>query len=204
MASKPIVRPPSVNPYSLVICGGCHDVRGRVPDWGPGAEQLCSCTPLEIRRNHAPSGGADHCTYVELCRCCGLVLLGSGSRWSTWFCEQCRPLIRGLNRAVGRVVVPIGRHSLMNGVGLPGPWTATPAAVEMFTRASIGLFDRIEALGRYARSVVERNVVALGLPPDTDVHVGEYLAAVRRSDLRCEDGFFALLLDFALVDGAPA
>lgn len=199
MASNHIARPQSIEPYSLVICGDCYGVRGRFPERGADAEQLCSCAPVETRRNRRPSGGADHCTYVELCRCCGLVLLSSGSRWSVWFCEQCLPLIAGLNRAVGWMTAPIGRHSVMNGVGLAASSTASHAAVEQFTAASIGLFERIGALEQYARAVVEQNVELLDLPVDTDVYVGEYLAAVRRSQLRCDDAFFALLFNFALT-----
>lgn len=204
MASNQIARPQPVKPYSLVICGDCREVRGRFPERGADAEQLCSCAPMETRRNRRPSGGADHCTYVELCRCCGLVLLRSGSRWSVWFCEECLPLIAGLNRAVGRMTAPVGRHSVMNGVRLVGSSTASRAAVEQFTEASVGLFERIGALQQYARAVVEQNVELLALPMDTDVYVGEYLAAIRRSQLRCDDAFFALLFNFALIQGEAA
>jgi hypothetical protein len=92
----------------------------------------------------------------------------------------------------------------MNGIGLAGPSTAEPQAVESFARLSVGLFDRIGELDRYARSVVRRQTEALGFAAGSDVYVGEYLAAVKRSDLRCDDGFFALLFKFALSDGAIA
>ena len=33
-----------------------------------------------------------------------------------WFCRECLYRVKDLNNGAGRCVVPIGRHSLMNGV----------------------------------------------------------------------------------------
>ena len=103
-------------PGELLVCHSCLLLKGPVPGRTDGARQFCDCTPGEVRRAQSRWGG-DFNTYAELCRCCGLVLLRSGSRFSIWFCTQCLEAIKALNRSAGRSLVPIGRHSFMNGVG---------------------------------------------------------------------------------------
>lgn len=198
MASR-VIRPHSAKPGALQICAECRGLHGAYTEYHPDAVQSCHCSRRTPPVPCEPVGRADHCTYAELCRCCALVLLPSGSRFSVWLCEACGPLVKGLNRAVGRAIVPIGRHSLMAGVGLRGGRDIPPQAVEAFTTASIGLFDRIGQLEEYARSVVGRNLELLGFEPGAEIYLGEYLHAVRRSQLRCDDAFFDLLFDFALA-----
>ncbi|HVA10428.1 MAG TPA: hypothetical protein VNG12_27250, partial [Acidimicrobiales bacterium] len=97
------------------VCGSCHQVRGTAL---AGFHQRCACEP--VPDPDEPRFGQDFLMAAELCRCCGLVLLPSGSRWSVWFCPPCTRLARSFNEQLGRCVIPIGRHSLMNGVGLKG------------------------------------------------------------------------------------
>jgi hypothetical protein len=47
-------------------------------------------------------------------------LLASGSRWSPFFCRPCQERVRALNHAVGRLVIPVGRRSMMNGIAAGG------------------------------------------------------------------------------------
>lgn len=103
-----------LDPGALVICGRCCALRGKIPD-DDGAGQRCKCTPLEVRQQEPTWHRYDYNTYAELCRCCGLVLLKSGNRYSVWFCEPCKEAVVALNRAAGRCLIPIGRHSIMNG-----------------------------------------------------------------------------------------
>lgn len=191
---------PRVTPGSLVICGECHALRGRVPEGGvrgdlvdDGAEQFCRCPPIEVRPA-VPVWGGDYNTYAELCRCCGLVLLASGSRYSVWFCQTCRPLVVALNRASGRCVVPIGRHSIMNGVRIRAGQLQSPVVVEGFVNNIRSLFASIGGLEGYARGVVARNLVDLGFEPGRNVYLGKYLWTVRRSHLTPQDGFAELVV----------
>lgn len=158
------------------ICGRCHAVRGGPIGTVDGVTvwQRCDCVPaggLPVQ----PTVG-DFNTALELCRACGLVALDSGSRWSVWFCRPCATQARGLNEQVGRCVVPIGRHSLMNGV------TARSASSEDI--ASFGsqmsiILDAAAATERWSRTVVRENVVAVGQPHHVDLDVSSYLASVR-------------------------
>ncbi|MFP5255368.1 MAG: hypothetical protein ACLGI8_05890 [Acidimicrobiia bacterium] len=178
---------------SLRICGTCHRLRGPVPDHDDGAEQLCDCTPQEVR--HAqPLWGGDHNTYAELCRCCGLRLLSSGSRFSVWFCDYCKPLVVTLNRQLGRYLVPIGRHSIMSGVAVRPAEVGFTAAAELLADITHEMIAGIGNIKDWARTVVARNLEVLGFEPDTDVYLGKYLWTVRKADLHPAPAVVALML----------
>jgi len=68
-----------MNYGSLLVCATCGDIKGPVPDLGDPAvrvraRQAAPCRPRWERY--------DYNTAYELCLCCGLVALRSGSRWS--------------------------------------------------------------------------------------------------------------------------
>jgi hypothetical protein len=186
---------------SLVICGRCHWLRGPVPDRDDGAHQLCRCGPAEERQAQ-PLWGGDHNTYAELCRCCALRLLPSGSRWSVWLCDDCKPLVVSLNRQLGRTVVPIGRHSLMHGLALRPSDVHRPDRVEHFVADVHGLAGLIGGLETYSRGVIARTEAALGFDPTADVFLGKYLWAVDRSELEPAGAFVSLALHVLLPDVA--
>jgi hypothetical protein len=182
----------AVHPGALVICARCRQLKGPVPDRTDRVRQLCACTPVEVRRAE-PRWGGDHNTYAELCRCCGLELLPSGSKWSVWFCEPCKTSVRDLNKAAGRCVIPIGRHSMMNGVAATGAQLATDDAIDAFTRRLTTFVERIDFLDAHACAAVERNLLALGFGVEHDVPLADYLAALERSPLSPEAAFRALV-----------
>ena len=73
-------------------------------------------------------------------------------------------------------MVPIGRHSLMNGVTVR---SAAPEVIESFIGQLSTLFGATAAIERWSRTVVRENLVSAGLPPELDVDVSSYLASVR-------------------------
>jgi hypothetical protein len=188
----------------LVICAHCRHLRGPVPDRTDGVQQLCACTPVEVRRAQ-PRWGGDHNTYAELCRCCGLELLPSGSKWSVWLCEPCKTSVRNLNASAGRCVIPIGRHSMMNGVAARAVDLATDEAIDAFTRRLTTFVERTDFLDAHARAAVQRNLLALGFALDDDVLLADYLNAVEDASLSRESAFAALVAaveSSKLADGA--
>src|SRR5436190_12449390 len=72
----------------------------------------------------------DHLTPAELCNCCGIELLPSGSKFSPFFCRPCHARVSTLNRAAERCVIPIGRHNIMNGSILRGGHVPTDVQIE--------------------------------------------------------------------------
>jgi hypothetical protein len=156
----------------------CLLLKGPVPSRADGARQFCDCTPLEVRRAQ-PRWGGDFNTYAELCRCCGLLLLRSGSRFSIWFCGQCLEAIKALNSSAGRCLVPIGRHSFMNGVGA--------SAAQLRTEGGA------RALAEGTRTIVQRNLTELGFDNERDARLADYLDAVSSSALSPRAAFEALI-----------
>ena len=157
------------------VCGRCHEVRGGPIGTVEGVTvwQRCDCARSEGLPPQPRIG--DFNTEIELCRSCGLVPLRSGSRWSVWFCGPCAKQASSLNERVGRCVVPIGRHSLMNGVSASNDSTEE---IEFLAAQLPLLFDAMTVIERWARRVVRENLVAAGQPHDVDMDLSSYLASV--------------------------
>jgi hypothetical protein len=173
---------------ALALCRACKRLRGPWRSTRPPAihEQGCACTRVvretEPVVSHDGRGGLwpgyDYNEVAELCRCCGLDVLRSGSKWSVWFCGHCKDWVWDFNNRVGGCVIPIGRHSMMNGFGLPGPLARDDALVNQFANDVRSLFERMNWTDAWARRVVTRNLAACGLASENDVPLGEYLKRV--------------------------
>jgi hypothetical protein len=167
------------------ICPSCFQCRGELEvqdaDGSPGRyRQRCGCeratAQLEKRWPRY-----DFNTYIELCRCCGIAPLRSGSRWSVFFCAECKERVFAFNRAHDGWVVPIGRHTAMHGIGF-NPATQSDvtdfwADVTHFWVRMKGLFGAIHILDERARVCVAENLAALGFEPRQEVPLADYLEA---------------------------
>ncbi len=159
----------------LRICPSCRHLYG---DCGQPSPQRCRC---EWPIGDDPWPRYDHNTSAELCRCCGLELLKSGSRWSVWFCESCKNRVRRLNRDAGRCILPLGRHSLHANVSLTGKQARRPGEVMAFVAALHAIGDARKVLGRWAERVVDLNIEAMGLEvPPEGLLLGDYIGAICR------------------------
>ena len=83
--------------------------------------QRCTCDdkaepPDNITEKKAVCGKE----LVELCYCCGMALVPGGRPWFLFFCDECKQNVRDFDRQCRRVIIPIGRHSLVNGSILRG------------------------------------------------------------------------------------
>ena len=124
----------------------------------------------------------DYQTVAELCRSCGVELLASGSRWSVWFCSECKARVRDLNDRAGTCVMPIGRHSLMNNVGLSSDQAHDDAEVEAFAESMQGFVRATRRVAEWAAEIVRRNCARVGIADRDVVPIGEYLEAVSQLD----------------------
>ena len=177
---------------SFVVCGSCYDLRGTWSHQGSQLQQECHHTCSSRRESlrlvreglqPAPAkwSGHDFNEVATLCYCCGAELLHSGSRWSVWFCEACNRRVRALNGRYQRCLIPVGRHSLMNGFGLNGRDALVPGAVEQFVLSARGLFDSIDLLEEWAPAIVAEKARARGFQEGADVPLLDYLDALVRS-----------------------
>jgi hypothetical protein len=186
----------------FVVCTACGELRGA---WGRydgelEFEQRCDCHRAEERDERWP--GFDHNTVAELCRCCGLEGLKSGSKWSVWFCRDCLDRVKDLNGAAGRCVVPIGRHSLMNGVFYqPSESGVSAPALSAFSDQLLTFFGAVDATDAWRRRVVRANLAAINLGEALAVPVDRYYRRVRAAGLSKEAAFTALVAAASQPDG---
>lgn len=98
-------------PTNLQLCVACSGLRGPYN----GFDNLCRCDRDIWDRHPIPRCG-DLSNNVDFCRSCLSAVAPGCSRWTSYYCDKCRPHVVALNRLAGRCVVPIGPHSMMNGV----------------------------------------------------------------------------------------
>jgi hypothetical protein len=177
----------------FVVCGTCGRLRG---PWGRydgelEFEQRCDCHAAEEPDERWP--GFDYNRVAELCRCCGLEVVKSGSKWSVWFCRECLDRVKDLNTGAGRCVVPIGRHSVMNRVFYkPAESGVNPVALSAFSDQLHTFFGAVDATEAWRRRVVRANLAAINLGEALSVPVGRYCRRVRAAGLSKEAAFAAL------------
>jgi hypothetical protein len=158
----------------MKVCGSCGYLKGSLPQTAEEPEvHLCGCVPQEERRAQPRWGNKDFNQELELCYCCGAVEIRSGSKWASFFCGPCHRRIGRLNRSVGRCVIPIGRHSLMNRVIAPEPMDEV--SVIAFVDQLGGFFKAVTFVDDWSGIVALRNLALCGYPKGVDAALGEYL-----------------------------
>jgi hypothetical protein len=184
----------------LHICGTCYHLYERSrPDL---MDQACQCSPRDEKRWPR----YDFNERAILCRCCGLEVIDSGSRWSSYFCRECQLLATGVSVWQRQLVFPIGRHTMMH-TWVPGSRTPTLKGFGVTARASgrlrpaaategprygdefvqtvyesIGFVSRgSEGLWEWYRQVMHFNYGRLGI--SADVTLRDYMLLLSRKEL---------------------
>ncbi len=161
----------------MVVCDACGRVRGK---WralerpgAPAYEQGCPC----VAGDGEPWPGFDFKTAVELCHVCGAEALPSGSRWSPYCCDACKERVKQLNLHYGTCIIPIGRHSLMNGVAYGADVAHAGATPAQFAEDLHGLFGRSDRLLAWRKRQIRANLADCGFASGEAVALPDYLAA---------------------------
>ena len=185
------------------LCRECLVLRGPFFDSHNGCDrvQRCGCEPREPLWN-----AFDYNCAAELCRCCASRVIRCGSKWSVFFCEACKPHVVAYNGAAGWTVIPIGRHSIMNGVAL-NTWSARKGrARRTFARGLSEVVDGIGRLERFHRTEVTRIVSSIDASGPT-VPVAQYVAHATRSQPSASAAFAALVFGMGVeasgTSGSP-
>ena len=104
----------------LMVCSDCFRIY-RFGDYiSPRLEywrhwQKCDCS----EKAEMPEDVDEQWTWfdfnkrVELCYCCGKVLLKSGSKWNFFFCDECRQMVKEFNWECGRSIIPVAHQVQM-------------------------------------------------------------------------------------------
>ena len=122
-------------PSNLQVCVECCGLRGPYD----GYDNLCRCDSEAWDRHPTPRGGDLH-GNVRLCMSCLSALAPGSSRWTSYYCGDCRPRVILLGQLVGRCVVPIGPHSIMNGTY----WRSGGGAIT--SGAAVAFYDQLATL----------------------------------------------------------
>jgi hypothetical protein len=100
-----------------IPCGG---LRGPVPTtckWEHLHGRWQSCMDED---SPAKWGGCDVSRALDLCIICFRATAGGPTRWSWLACGDCRAINTAIESASGFRPFALGRHSLMNGIGVRG------------------------------------------------------------------------------------
>jgi len=192
------------------VCRECGEIRGllRLRSGGPFHSQTCLCpdkrgTP-EAHEELRSYLRLDFATPVTLCACCGQELIKTGSKFSSFFCDFCRKLIYAFDRKRGITIIPMGRHSFMNGVLLNGGDAQNERAVTRFVEGMSSMFKRIELLEEWTKGIIAENIKMAA--HDWNNHIGlfDYLSEMPL-DFRSRYSAFLSLRKFFLkrCEAAP-
>ena len=188
----------------MTLCTRCFRLRGPCnvtragedEDLCATLEHDCSCS---IDRSDKPSWPRyDFNEAVCLCHCCGAVLLPSGSRWSVWFCEDCKHKIVALNKLAGNCLIPIGRHSTMNGISFQLSADPQPQRLQEFHSSLENFFALTGATAAYAVNVVQNNCKELGIVGTEGVSLPQYLEGVSPKGRESTEPFVELCQAFQI------
>jgi len=164
-------RGPSHCPDVLEICTTCLELRGPYR----GHDNVCACD-VEAWEPDRPARAGDLTNNVILCHGCLAELVEGSSRWSSFYCDPCRTWVRDTGRRLGRYIVPIGRHSIMNGTY----WLSedgqlhTDAQVTAFADQLSASFASIDALYQLTNRRLRSRLTVLGIDGDA-IEVTAYL-----------------------------
>lgn len=127
-------------PVPRRVCTGCGGLRSETPCRFEYSDR-CSC-----QREHADGSeptereAAIPCT---LCVACGLETVDGHTKWRNVVCPRCQPTVMELNSVCGRLVVPLGIHSVAN------------ATLHLYATTDV------EELGTTDRAALEERLLAL-------------------------------------------
>ncbi len=159
------------NLSSLKLCRKCFELYGPIQlEDRQTVEQTCFCDIPKSEEPWVVDGRfvKDFNQEYEMCYCCGVAAMTSGSRYSSFYCEECKQRIRKVNELVRRCMMPCGRHSIMNGVSIKGESAEDSKAVAAFAAGVNEMNDRIDVVrthrARIARKQAERFQLGLDEP----------------------------------------
>ncbi len=159
----------------LNMCRACLTLRGPFYDDFNHRErvQLCGCDP-----DQPPWNAYDYNCFAELCHCCAAEIVKSGTKWSPFFCDDCKTRVRAYNESIGFCAIPLGRHSIMNGVALRVAPATERRQVDTFVKGLFGLFERVGCLSSHRQARIRR--ILTSLPKRTGpVPLPTYLACAK-------------------------
>jgi hypothetical protein len=142
---------------------------------------------------------AEDMIACTICASCALAIVRGHTRWSMVHCKRCWGNARRINETAGRVVVPMGIHTIVNGLSLSGADAASEDKFEAFATQMLSLFERISELQAHTDRLVGARLNATGLDRFDTVPFEDYLDACSQRSITAADGWAELA---RFVDGS--
>lgn len=171
--------------HDLVICRKCLNLYGRLvrvlKNSSDGTKrsgwryQKCKCMTDENKKSGKPTilwPGNDYNTSVEFCYCCSKRLINSGSRFSSFYCSNCRKLIVEYNNQADVIQIPMGRHSFMNGIKLAVPFSKVDG--DQFDKELKGFLQAIDLIKEWQKLRLFENLHDIGFKFHNDISLSHY------------------------------
>jgi hypothetical protein len=178
MTSAGSAAPKMTSGDGINVCGTCFGLHGQ----SGNRRQLCSCASPEEHRALSDARYQIAGTYwtriAAICFCCGAQLLKADHHFAIWFCGGCKDRARAVNEACGRCAIPIGWHSIVNGVFIPGNRCKTLIGATGVADELGAFFRETTDMHDWGKQIIERHWRSAGLPINEDVAVDDYLSAV--------------------------
>ena len=111
----------------------------------------------------------DYNAAAQICDACGADVVRSGSKWSSYYCGPCSTAVVALNKKRGDLILPIGRHSLMNAqfIARKRPRPREPA--EGLVDSLFSGDRRAKAIGAWRLGRVRAALEAMSTPDSASV-----------------------------------
>jgi hypothetical protein len=201
VGSRPDRSRPRGNPHLAhhvcTTCGGLVSEDG--PTRGVGIDR-CWC---EVVPRTPDVQTAELRVSCRVCATCGLGVAWGHTRWHLHHCSDCVPLVRTINHAAGRLVIPLGIHSIVNGIALRpvgGRVTEAMAGAWLDQFAASNLSQ--DALLRYGRRLVRHHLEQCDLLGLDKVDVERYRVECARVGIDHRLGW-ELMVGMALTGRDP-
>ena len=162
----------------------CGRIRGPITSIGRWQSCLCEDHPQKWT-------DCDVSREKDLCIICFRGTAGGTSRWSWRACDTCRAVNDTVGSAVGARPFALGRHSVMNGIGVRGGQSATVTDEQIARLLAFARGDgRLTQWGRE-----EYGRLASAFEPDADVRLRLWQDRWPPSGAASLDAFVRLLGD---------
>ena len=192
--------------HDLTICRKCLTLYGRLvhilPESPTGRKrsgwryQKCKCMQKEDDKNGVKTRlwpGNNFNTSVEFCHCCSKELINTGSKFSSFYCNDCKLVISDYNNQSVSLRIPMGRHSFMNGVKLQMPFTKREE-IE-FTLNLNTFFRNVDLVREWQKLSLFENLHDLGFHFRNDIALAFYDRLIQKPD-GGKSVYFLSMLEF--------
>ena len=141
--------------------------------------------------------GSDFNTSVEFCHCCSKALINTGSRFSSFYCDDCRNLVAEHNQSE-TILIPMGRHSFMNGIKLGIPYLEKEET--QFKSNLSTFFKYVDLVEEWQKLCLFENLHDLGFYFRNDIALAYFDKLIQKPEVGKRD-YFLRMVEFIKESG---